>query len=83
MEKKIWCGILEGAIYDDRCLFKLSQAIPGNKSCEQCIIFENLQLRNKLEELKFLWKKKAHREPSSALSSNRKSKSREKGLNTS
>lgn len=58
MEKKIWCGILEGATYEQNCLYKLSQTIPGNKCCEQCILFENLQLRAKLDEVKLLWRKK-------------------------
>lgn len=59
--KKIWCDVFKDTILDDRCLLKRSQTISDNKSCERCILFENLQLRNKLEELKSLWKKKFQR----------------------
>jgi hypothetical protein len=59
--KKIWCEIFKGTIYDDRCLLKRSQTILGNKGCERCVLFENRELRNKLEELKSLWKKKFQR----------------------
>jgi hypothetical protein len=58
MDKKVWCEILEGATYDQNCLFKLAQAIPGNKNCQNCVVFENIQLRKKIEELKVAWKKK-------------------------
>jgi hypothetical protein len=61
MEKKVWCGILEGAIYEQNCLFKLAQTIPGNKNCQNCVFFENIQLRNKIEELKLAWKKKVRK----------------------
>jgi hypothetical protein len=64
MERKAWCSILEGAIYDEHCLFKLSQTVPGNRSCEQCILFENLQLRGKLEEAKNLLRRRLQRKPS-------------------
>jgi hypothetical protein len=58
MERKIWCEIVSGAVYDRNCLFKLSQTIPGNSNCQGCILFENIQLRNKIEELKTEWRKK-------------------------
>jgi len=80
MEKKIWCEFFKSTIYDSRCLIKRSQTISGNKRCEQCMLFENLELRNKLEEAKLLWKKKIHREPSLALSSRRKSRDPRKRL---
>jgi hypothetical protein len=62
MLKRIWCDLFKGTILDDHCLLKRSQTISGNKGCERCILFENLQLRNKLEELKSLWKKKFQRD---------------------
>jgi hypothetical protein len=61
MEKKVWCEILEGAVYSQNCLFKLAQTIPGNRNCANCVVFENIQLRNKIEELKVAWKKKVHK----------------------
>jgi excisionase family DNA binding protein len=43
--RKIFCEIVSGAVYSDRCLWKLRQAIEGNKACEECILRE-------LEEIK-------------------------------
>jgi excisionase family DNA binding protein len=40
VERKIYCNVLEGAVYEDRCLFKLSKILEGNKSCENCILRE-------------------------------------------
>jgi hypothetical protein len=55
MDKKIYCEILGGATYDKNCLFRLAQ---GNENCANCVVFENIQLKNKIEELKVAWKKK-------------------------
>jgi excisionase family DNA binding protein len=38
--RKIFCGVVEGIVYDDRCLFKLSKVIEDNKTCEGCILRE-------------------------------------------
>lgn len=38
--RKIYCEVIEGVVYDDRCLFKLSKVIDGNKACEGCILRE-------------------------------------------
>lgn len=38
--RKIFCEIVEGAVYEDRCLFKLSQVIDGNPICKECILQE-------------------------------------------
>lgn len=37
-DRKIYCEILEGVTFSDRCLFKLSKIIEGNKTCENCIL---------------------------------------------
>jgi excisionase family DNA binding protein len=44
--KKIYCEILEGVTYSDRCLFKLSKVIEGNAACESCILRELERLRS-------------------------------------
>src|SRR4030066_335450 len=36
--RKIYCNVLEGITYDDRCLFKLSKVIEANPECENCIL---------------------------------------------
>lgn len=38
--RKIFCGVVEGVVYDDRCLFKLSQVLEDNKTCEGCVLRE-------------------------------------------
>lgn len=42
-KRKIYCEVLEGVTYDDRCLFRLSKVIEANPTCEHCILRE-LQL---------------------------------------
>jgi excisionase family DNA binding protein len=43
--KKVWCSVVEAPVYSDRCLFKLSKIIEGNKSCENCILRELEKLK--------------------------------------
>jgi excisionase family DNA binding protein len=38
--RKVYCGVVEGLVYDDRCLLKLSKMIEDNKTCENCILRE-------------------------------------------
>lgn len=38
--RKIYCEVIEGTVYEDRCLFKLSKVIEDNESCENCILRE-------------------------------------------
>jgi hypothetical protein len=38
--RKIYCEVIEGVVYDDRCLFKLSKIIEGNKTCKDCVLHE-------------------------------------------
>ncbi len=38
--RKVYCSVVEGLVYDDRCLFKLSKMIKDNKTCENCILRE-------------------------------------------
>ena len=49
--RKVHCSIVEGLVYEDRCLFKLSKIIEGNKTCENCLLRE-------LEEIKHSGDKK-------------------------
>jgi hypothetical protein len=57
-DRKIYCEIIEGICYEDRCLFKLSKIIEGNKTCEACILRETERLKsvgmgeNRLEKKK-------------------------------
>jgi excisionase family DNA binding protein len=39
-ERKVYCSIIEGLIYEQRCLYHLSKVITGNKTCESCIVRE-------------------------------------------
>lgn len=54
--RKIFCEIVEGAVYEDRCLFKLSQVIDGNPTCKACI----LQELEALKKEKMSHKKRKH-----------------------
>lgn len=38
VDRKIYCEVLEGVTFSDRCLFKLSKIIEGNRTCENCIL---------------------------------------------
>ena len=43
--RKIYCNVVEGVTYEDRCLFKLSKVIEGNPVCEDCTLRELLRLK--------------------------------------
>lgn len=43
--KKVWCSVVEGAVWSDRCLFKLSKVIEKNRDCESCILHELEQIK--------------------------------------
>jgi excisionase family DNA binding protein len=43
--KKIWCSVVDGAVWSDRCLYKLSKIIEGSKDCESCILHELEQIK--------------------------------------
>jgi hypothetical protein len=58
MMRKVFCEILDGIIYEDRCLFKLS-AMVDDKVCRNCILSENKVLKGKLDELKIAWRRKS------------------------
>ena len=47
--KKVWCSVVEAAVWSDRCLFKLSKIIEGSRDCESCLLRE-------LEKIKFCGK---------------------------
>lgn len=36
--RKVLCEVVDGVVYSDRCLYKLSKVIEGNKTCENCIL---------------------------------------------
>ena len=55
VSRKIYCEVIEGIVYDDRCLFKLSKVIENNKSCENCILHE-------VEKIKSCGAKKINRD---------------------
>jgi excisionase family DNA binding protein len=38
--RKIYCCVVEGAVYEDRCLWKLRKMIEDSKDCENCILRE-------------------------------------------
>lgn len=61
MNRKLFCEVVQGVVYEDRCLLKLSKMTENSKACAQCTLSEILQLRNKIEELKLAWKKKVHK----------------------
>lgn len=44
-ERKVHCEIVEGLVYESRCLYKLSKIIEGNKTCENCLVrlFERMK----------------------------------------
>ena len=43
--KKVYCEIVEGITYSDRCLWKLSKIIEGNKVCEACLLRETEEIK--------------------------------------
>ncbi|MFB3887621.1 MAG: helix-turn-helix domain-containing protein [Thermodesulfobacteriota bacterium] len=43
--RKIYCNVVEGVTYEDRCLLKLSKIIEGNPVCEDCTLRELLRLK--------------------------------------
>jgi excisionase family DNA binding protein len=43
--RKIYCLLVEGVLYEDRCLWQLRKVINGSKACANCILRE-------LEEIK-------------------------------
>ena len=67
--RKIYCEIMDGICYEDRCLFKLSKIIEGNKVCEACILRE----AEKLKETGPEKKKKAKSGPKKKLRSGKES----------
>ncbi len=64
--RKVFCEVVQGVVYDDRCLFKLSKVIENNKSCENCILQE-------LEKIKSYGRKKTR------IDAGKRNKPRRKG----
>ncbi len=46
--KKIWCEVWDHVVPDERCLFEMGKMAEKNKTCENCIYFENLRLRARI-----------------------------------
>ena len=44
-DKKVFCGIVEGIVFADRCLYELQKIIHGSKTCEECIYRELQRLK--------------------------------------
>ena len=44
--RKVFCEVIQGVTYSDRCLFKLAKVLEGNKSCEYCVIREIERIRS-------------------------------------
>lgn len=44
--RKIFCNVLEGVTYEDRCLFALSKVLEGNPDCEDCLVREIRRLKH-------------------------------------
>jgi len=38
--RKVHCEVIEGLVYEDRCLYKLCQVTKDSKTCESCILRE-------------------------------------------
>ena len=43
--RKVYCSVVEGIVYEQRCLFHLSKVIEGNPVCENCVLRELLRLK--------------------------------------
>ena len=43
--RKVFCLVVEGIVYSDRCLYKLRQMINGSKTCQSCILQELEKLK--------------------------------------
>ena len=71
-ERKIYCEVVEGVTYEERCLFKLAKVIEGNKTCEDCILRE-------LERIKFCETKEAIVSPLKKARRRRKKRSKAVG----
>ncbi|MBM4277275.1 MAG: helix-turn-helix domain-containing protein [Deltaproteobacteria bacterium] len=44
-DKRIYCSVLEGVTFAERCLYELSKVIQGSKTCESCIFREFQRLK--------------------------------------
>jgi excisionase family DNA binding protein len=38
--RKIFCEVVQGVTYSDRCLLKLCKVIEDNKTCSRCILYQ-------------------------------------------
>ena len=54
--RKIYCEVVEGIVWETRCLFKLSKVVEGSKACESCIL-------RQLEEIQSCGIKRAKASP--------------------
>ncbi len=64
--RKIFCEIIQGVVYEDRCLFKLSKVIEGNRSCRGCILQEIEKFKSGKRKSKKRGEKRSKREKGEA-----------------
>jgi hypothetical protein len=56
----VYCPVLEKVVLEEKCPLKLAQITSGKK-CLGCFLYQSIQLRSKLEEMKSLFKKRNRR----------------------
>jgi excisionase family DNA binding protein len=44
--RRVFCSVVEGLVWSDRCLYKLRKMINGSKACESCILRELERLKS-------------------------------------
>lgn len=59
--RKIYCEVVEGAVYSDRCLFRLREVVESSETCKNCILRELEDIKRSLSEGKKVKKKKRKR----------------------
>ncbi|MFB3886039.1 MAG: helix-turn-helix domain-containing protein [Thermodesulfobacteriota bacterium] len=84
--RKIYCNVVEGVTYEDRCLFKLSKVIEGNPVCEDCTLRELLRLKRcgvKVAEARPVEKPRPRKKPKAVKRKHRKDVKGIKDINVS
>jgi len=52
-QRKVFCEVVCGVVYEDRCLYRLCKVIDENRACELCVVREIEKLRkNQVEKPK-------------------------------
>jgi len=50
LKRKLYCSVWDKTAYIEHCLFELGKVAEKNKTCQECVYHENLQLRKEIEE---------------------------------